>query len=230
MCTKQYLQVLELGSYVAPAYAGMILAEQGHNVEKWTTNDPIHSLNHGTELWEWLTHKKTIKNLHASNIVNLEPGQYDVILDNTRLDTWYKRGVNPQHLARQLNVTWVSIQPDIGARSFDIIAQARAWGDKGTLPFYIGDTTAGLWLAFKALAAPVGFHTIGHATCLAKLVEGEETFQRPEGMYPYDHPGTYMNTGSAAVVEFKGQRIVEPFRGREWRLENLPNNNGRFCV
>jgi hypothetical protein len=33
------MKTLELGNYVVPSYAGMIHAEQGHAVEKWT-NEP----------------------------------------------------------------------------------------------------------------------------------------------------------------------------------------------
>jgi hypothetical protein len=48
------MRVLELGTGVLPAYAGMILAEQGHHVVKWTHGkDPVLDLNHGRELWSW---------------------------------------------------------------------------------------------------------------------------------------------------------------------------------
>jgi hypothetical protein len=40
------MRVLELGTGVLPAYAGMILAEQGHHVVKWTHGkDPVLDLN-----------------------------------------------------------------------------------------------------------------------------------------------------------------------------------------
>lgn len=224
------LKVLELGSYIAPAYAGMILAEQGHIVEKWTTKDPIHDLNQGQQLWDWINYGKNLKRIDAANITHVAPGAYDIIIDNTRQSTWQKRGINPKTLAQQLNVTWVALQPDVGTRSFDVIAQARAWGDKGILPFYIGDTAAGLWLAFKALSNTTGYHTIGHATALAKLVEGEEVLTRPVGDFPYDTPDDYTWTGTHAQVRFKGETLSEPARDSQWRLANLPNTNGRFHV
>lgn len=230
MTQHKQLNILELGSYIAPAYAGMILAEQNHTVTKWTRNDPIHDLLHGEDLWQWINHKKTVLDTHANNVALLQPNQYDIILDNTRLSTWHKRGIDPTKLAKHLNVTWVALTPNANTYSFDIIAQAQAFGNLGILPFYIGDTAAGLWLAFKALAAQPGYHQVGHATCLAKLVEGEETLQRPPNKYPYDPDDSYTCNGQTAQVTFKNTTITEPMRDREWRLQNLPNRDGRFIV
>jgi hypothetical protein len=59
------MRILELGNYVVPAYAGMILAEQGHAVTKWTNGrDPILSLNRGDELWRWINHGKRTEDRH----------------------------------------------------------------------------------------------------------------------------------------------------------------------
>lgn len=224
------LKVLELGSYVAPAYAGMILAEQGHSVEKWTTDDPIHSLDHGEKLWSWLNDAKHVRHVDAASVVELSASDFDIVIDNTRPSTWKRRGIDVSALAERLDVVWVSLVADDGERSFDVIAQARAWGDFGILPFYLGDTAAGLWLAFKALSARVGYHEVGHATCLAKLVEGEATFARPSGRYPFDDAEMYGHDDEGAFVEFKGERIVEPYRDDSWRLANLKNDEGRFIV
>ena len=55
------LRVLELGNYVVPAYAGMILAEQGAEVQKWTNGkDPILGCRSGADLWAWINHGKTL--------------------------------------------------------------------------------------------------------------------------------------------------------------------------
>lgn len=226
------MRVLELGSYVAPAYAGMVLAEQGHDVEKWTLTDPVHELLHGAQLWAWLNASKTLREVHASAVLALVPGEYDVIIDNVRASSWERWGVQPAELAAQLGVRWVSLRADDDGRSFDVIAQARAWGDLGVLPFYIGDTAAGLWLAFKALAAPAGHHVIRQAACLAKLVEGELVVERPAGDYPWDASGDYgwdAERGEA-FVDFKGDHYREPARDASWRTENLVHKDGRFVV
>lgn len=223
------MKILELGQYIAPAYAGMILAEQGHTVEKWSLTDPIHELNRGNELWQWITHNKTIHARHAQTLIDVQPNEFDIIIDNVRAETWAKWGINPETEAQRLNVTWVSLRADDNQRSFDVIAQARAWGNYGNLPFYIGDTAAGLWLAFKALAAPKGHHIIYQATVLAKLVEGE--LVAPKNLNtPWDEPGTFGTYAQTAIVVYKGETITEPARDNEWRRNNLPNIDGRFTV
>ena len=221
------MRVLELGSYVAPAYAGMILAEQGHDVEKWTVADPIHSLNHGDELWAWINHGKTITNRHSSTVSDLTPGAFDVIIDNHRAEAWRRWGVDPAIESERLSVVWASLRADNDGRSFDVIAQARAWGDKMMAPFYLGDTAAGLWLAFKALAAPTGHHVIRQAACLAKLVEGELVAPY-SGLW--DEPGTYGHADGVAKVVFRGEVVQEPMRDNEWRRASLPSRDGRLTI
>lgn len=225
------LRILELGSYIAPAYAGMILAEQGHQVTKWSKTDPIHDLINGDQLWDWINAKKKIEDRHFEEVLSLKRGDFDIIIDNVRADTWQKLHVSPENLANKLDVVWVSLRADDDKRSFDIIAQARAWGDFGTLPFFIGDTAAGLWLAFKALATGKGHHIIRHATCLAKLVEGEAQINMENrATYPFDQPNTYGVQNDIAYVVFKDEKITEPMRDYQWRLRNLPNEGGRFTV
>ena len=222
------MNILELGSYVAPAYAGMILAEQGHTVTKWSTDDPIHHLNRGPELWAWINEGKSVETRHAADVRDLEPGQVDIVLDNFRAATWERWGIDPADLASQIGVTWVSLRADDDQRSFDVIAQARAWGNMGHLPFYIGDTAAGLWLAFKALCAPQGHHVIRQAACLAKLVEGELVTPRgPDN--PWDDPDNYGWFDQATVI-FKGEYISEPARDDEWRRSHLAHRNGRYVI
>ena len=222
--------VLELGSYLAPAYAGMVLAEQGHRVEKWTTSDPIHDLVDGEQMWAWVNHGKTVRaGVHASAVADVEVGTFDVVLDNYRAATWARWGVDPAELAERLGVVWVSLRADDDGRSFDAIAQARAWGDKAAVPFYLGDTAAGLWVAFKALAAPPGHHVVRQASALAKLVEGEL-------VAPYrawDRPGEYVWSspdGRPAAVDFRGEVVVEPPRDDEWRRGHLRHVDGRYLI
>lgn len=225
--------MLELGSYVAPAYAGMLLAEQGHQVEKWTIKDPIHDLQHGDRLWEWINTGKIIKAIPSSDIANLaQENSFDIIIDNHRASTWARWGADPAEYAQRLNVTWVSLRADDDGMSFDIIAQARAWGDSGVLPFYIGDTAAGLWLAFKALAAPRGHHIIRQATVLAKLREGELMVPRPPGASPWDKPGDYHwdYARKIATVRFKGSVYTEPARDDTWRAQHLNHIRGRYTI
>lgn len=228
------LRVLELGSYLAPAYAGMILAEQGHEVHKWTHGvDPVLELEHGERLWSWLNAPKhVVQELHATAVLALERGTVDIVVDNVRASSWERWGMSPAEQAVRLGCTWVSLRADDDGRSFDVIAQARAWGEHGVLPFYLGDTAAGLWLAFKALAAPHGHHVIRQAAALAKLVEGELVVPRPAGRYPYDDPHAYGydDERREAFVSYRGQTYVEPARDAAWRRANLANLAGRFVV
>jgi len=72
----QPLRVLELGNYVVPAYAGMILAEQGHAVEKWTNGkDPILDCHRGGELWAWINHGKRVVMRHPRELPDALPTQ-----------------------------------------------------------------------------------------------------------------------------------------------------------
>ena len=234
------MKVLELGLYVIPAYAGMVLAEQGHKVTKWIGDkpDPIQTLEHGADLWIWANEQKTIFKTSLDKIKSLQKGDFDLIIDNFRPYVWESLGINPEKETERLDCTWVSMRDDMGDRSFDAVAQARAWGDFiGYLPFYIGDTTGGLWLAFKALSEHAkgrsGHSIIYQATCLAKLVEGELRFPnlaRDSKQTPWDLPGSYGSTPNGVLVQYKNEIIEEPFRDQEWRRKNLKNNNGKFII
>lgn len=171
------MRVLELGSYVSVAYPGMLLAEQGHRVEKWISPsrpDPIQKLRRGEELWQWINEGKALTPCHAGAVRDVPAGTYDVVLDNVRRETWRRWGIVPEVGAWRLNVAWISLRDELDGRSFDAVAQARAWMDHaGYVPFYVGDTSAGLWTAFKACNASVGHHVLGRASVLTKRVEGE---------------------------------------------------------
>lgn len=230
------MNILELGSYIIPAYAGYVLAGQGQHVTKWvspTRPDPIEGMRRGGELWAWINHGKHVERRHAATIAVEPPGRFTHVVDNIRAATWKDWAVDPAAEADRLGVTWVSMRDDFDDRSFDAIAQARAWGDHaGCVPFYIGDTAAGLWLAFKAATAPPGHHVLRQAACLAKLVEGElaVTERRDGPSAPWDQPGTYGPDGDGVTVVYRGVRHHEPFRDDRWRLANLAHEAGRLLV
>jgi crotonobetainyl-CoA:carnitine CoA-transferase CaiB-like acyl-CoA transferase len=238
-------RILELGSYIVPGYAGMILAEQGFEVEKWLGDhrDPIEELREGDKLWQWINHGKRIEHRHASTVELLPAGERpDAIIDNLRASTWASWGVDPAQLADRWAIPWVSCRADLDdhdGRSFDVIAQARAWGDRTPwVPFYIGDTAVGLTVAFKVLALLAarrgGHHVIHQAAALAKLVEGEDVvpvIRRWGGPTPWDLPLTYYRNVRGAFVDFRGERVREPNRDRTWRLAHLHHDgNGRYIV
>jgi hypothetical protein len=230
------MRVLELGSYIAPAYAGMILAEQGHDVTKLAApNDPIHSLTMGDDLWRWLTHRKQVVDLPLEELPDALPAlSPDVVIDNIRPATLEAHGIDVETLAEDR--PWVSLRADVGDTSFDVIAQARSWMEYGPwMPLYLGDTCAGLWLAFKALSLTtrlhVGHHVIGHASCLQKLVEGELVLDPPRDgkSIPWD-VDLYTAVNGCAEVDYRGRVYREPIRDREWKLAHFPHVDGRIVV
>jgi hypothetical protein len=231
-------RVLELGNFVVPAYAGMILAEQGAIVEKWTNGkDPILSCRSGAELWTWINHGKTLVNRPVASLPG-DPPSVDIVIDNFRPSTLAGWGVDPVSLSQRHGWVWVSMRSEVGERSFDLIAQARSIREYGPhVPFWLGDTAGGLWMAFKALAMHVsgkpGHYVLGQASVLQKLVEGELLVERPEplpgNVVPWD-PDPYFMDEMKAVVEYKGEKIEEPVRSREWKWANLWHDGGRMRV
>lgn len=239
------MKVLEIGSYVIPAMAGMLLREQGHRVVKWINPnaevlDPVQTLLKGDELWAYFNEGKQLVRHDARHVGLphlLRTGSFDIVIDNVRAATWEKWGVDPARVAAREGVAWVSMRDDFDGLSFDAIAQARAWGNhQGILPMYLGDTTGGLWLAFKALNARKGHHyVLRQATALAKLVEGELAVRPPrerDGLSTvWDRPGDYgPDADGSAKVEFRGQTVREPLRDDAWRRENLHHKDGRYII
>lgn len=232
------MNVLELGSYLVPAYAGMFLAEQGHTVEKWTQGeDPIQRLRKGDELWRWVNVGKAVHERHAREVGLLGHGDVDGIVDNIRAATWERWGIDPAKEARRLRVPWVSMRDEFNGRSFDAVAQARAWGDHlGWLPVALGDTAGGLFLAFKLLSmvnrGQDGHHVLRQATCLAKLVEGNlgVLVERDGKTSPWESSETYGATGAGVRVVYRDETTEEPFRDDAWRLENLRHYASRLAV
>lgn len=229
------MKILEIGNYIAPAYAGMILAEQNFEVTKYIyqNKDPILSLNQGQEIWEWINYKKILIENHISHAIkNIH--NFDVIIDNFKIETLKKWEIDPIELSKKHNLVWISLRPEINNTSFDVIAQAQAWADiTGFVDFYIGDTIAGLWIAFKAMSMflqkKCGHFIIPHATGLAKLIEGELIIDRPNKKHPYD-PENYGYNKSHAIVEYKKNTFLEPIRDKKWKLKNLRHKNGRLII
>lgn len=231
---SQPLRVLELGNYVVPSYAGMILREQGCTVEKWTNGrDPILSCNRGAELWAWINDGKVIVDTHPREVA-MEADRFDVVLDNFRPATLAGWNLDPASIAASSGVVWVSMRSEAGDRSFDLIAQARSWMEYAPwVPFWAGDTIGGLWLAFKALASigHPGHYVLGQASVMQKLVEGELLVdaERQPGCIPWESE-TYGVEGGVAVVAYKGEIYREPVRDRAWKLANLWHEGGRIRI
>jgi hypothetical protein len=227
--------ILEIGRYLVPAYAGMVLAEQGFQVEKWLyLQDPIQGLLHGDELWRWVNAGKVLVNHVADEVLNLSVGAFSGVVENLSESWWLAHGVDPDEQARRLDVPWVSFRPQVGERSFDVIAQAQAWaGVAPWVPFYIGDTLGGLWVAYKLVSmlalGKTGRVVIRHADCLAKMVEGELTLPRPSGPVPWDIE-VYRLGEQGAEVEYRGNIVKEPLRDDAWRREHLTTVSGRIVV
>lgn len=234
------MKVLELGNYIIPAYAGMVLAEQGFQVDKWTrtdgSRDPILDLKSGEDLWAWINYGKHVRPQDAASVADLKPGAYRVIIDNFRPEFWQKLAIDPEREAKRIGCSWVSMRADVGDTSFDILAQARSWMEYGPyVPFYIGDTAGGLWLAFKALSVAhkrPGHHAIYHAACLQKMVEGELILdpQRNGRSTPWDEESNYGCHGDGVHVNYRGRAYREPVRTRDWKLEHLRHANGRILI
>lgn len=235
------MRVLELGNYVSVAYAGMILAEQGMDVAKWHNgNDPICGLYRGDELWQWINEGKNMVERHVTTLLTLAPDDYpDIIIDNFRPTTLEQWGINPAQIAEHMHCVWVSLRSEVGDTSFDIVAQMRSTAEYvGYLPFYLGDTSGGLWLAFKALAMHAhkkpGHYVLGQASCMQKLIEGElvVTPSRTEKHRPiWDRDGYFFDEQQQkAVVRYKGREYHEPVRDTEWKYAHLWHDGGRMRI
>lgn len=234
-------RILELGSYVLPAYAGMVLREQGCEITKWTHPeghpDPVQTLTRGADLWTWLNEGKTLAPRPASDIRTLAPGDTDVVIDNIRASAWHSWGIDPTAEAHRLDVPWISMRDEFDGRSFDAVAQARALMEHTPyIPIYLGDTSGGLWLAFKALAlltaGAKGHHTLRQSSCLAKLVEGELRVPATRTTAPpWDAPGTYGAHADGIRVIYRGTPIHEPARDHTWKWRHLRHDGtGRIII
>jgi hypothetical protein len=215
----------------------MLLAEQGYEVVKWWIgHDPVLELTHGPALWEWLQHRKRLVLRQGSTLPDLAADQWPhIILDNVRPKTLTRWGLDPAKLAQDYGVVWVSLRAEVGEVSFDLLAQARSIMDFCPwVPFYLGDTAAGAFMALKALAAYAagapGHYVLGHASCVQKLVEGEMVVpvERLPGQTPWDPTGTYGVRRGVASVLYKGELLTEVPRDFAWRWEHLWHDQGRI--
>lgn len=228
-------RILELGSSIAPAHAGLCLADAGMTVEKWAAGgDPMQRLRDGHRLWEFYTRDKTLVARHSASIVDVERGRYDGIIDNHTARFWERHQVDPAEQADRLCIPWVSIVSDLPdthlGRSFDVIAQARAFGIPERIPFFIGDTAAGLVAAFTLASMLAQFQLehrlVPQAAALASLREGGLDCRPPDG--GWDHPNSYYLNDQGAVVIYRDGPIVEPLRDDMWRRRHLSHRGGRF--
>lgn len=238
------LRVLEMGTFFVPAYAGMLLAEQGHQVTKIihpSKPDPILTrCRHGQDLWDWVNWGKQLcRELLPDYLGSIEPGAYDVVLENIRQTTWgrWLTKTSLAELAEAKGIRWIGVRDELGCRSFDNIAQARAFLEfSPRVNFYLGDTAVALFAAFKALAdtAP-GFFPIYQASSLFKLVEGEmvvgANHARPM-LSPQDDywAACHGCDEKGAFIRYRDEMIREPIRGHEWRWENLRHREGRIII
>jgi len=228
------MKILEIGNYIIPAYAGMILAEQGHEVIKWTNgNDPTLSLNDGDKLWSWLNQGKNIVNKNFSEIPSALD-EFDAVIDNVKESSLRRLGIDPAALAAKHQVRWISMRSESEDEiSFDIIAQARSWMQYADwIPFYVGDTTGGLWLAFKLLASNKPEHAVIYqASAMQKLVEGEliHTPDRNRNQIPWDNEPYEFKDGKA-IVQYKNKTYEESIKNTEWKLKHLKHINGRITI
>lgn len=230
------MKVIELGNYIAPAYAGMLLAEQGHMIEKWLgpAPDPIQGLIRGAELWQWINARKTLVRRDAA-LISTYHYYAEVVIDNFTPAALNRWGINPAELAKRYNVRWISIRDELGERSFDIIAQARSVLEFSPYsPSYLGDTAAGLFAAFKAVcSAQAGHYVLGHASCLQKLVEGElmVSVDRNQQRVPWDREQYDFDPNTrVATVEYRGEIIIEPVRDHAWKRTHLFHKDGRIII
>lgn len=236
--------VLELGNFISVAYAGMVLAEQGYRVEKWTAEpgrDPLFTLHRGEDLWHWLNDKKRAvieqpitKDALEDWLCQRPDG---MILDNIRASTWERWGICPELIAHDFFCRWVSIRPDVGEYGFDPVAQCQAIREYGPqIPWYIGDTAAGLWAAFKLIAGQESGHfVVWQSSVLAKLVEGELMFEDLDWsgpVSPFSKGTTYEVNADGVRLSYRDKFVVEePIRNRAWKLAHLHHDGtGRLVV
>jgi hypothetical protein len=164
---QQCPDVLELPGSVGPAFAGLLLAEHGFSVVKWSDqHDTLSGAGLDTAMLAWLHGSKRIEPRDPAEL--LLPLTWQrwhqqaplVILDGMPPDQLACRGIAPDLLARERDIVWVSLEPlepSPHQHSFAV------------------ETTIGLWIAFKALAlvhhGETGQTTLNVAPLLARLGE-----------------------------------------------------------
>lgn len=217
-----------------PAFAGMVLAEQGHEVTRWlapkgSEPDP---LTEDELVWWWSMHGKELTARHAKLASELSLGSFGGIIDNLRPDAWSRWGVDRDKVARRLGAPWITLVDDSGYRSTGAIAAARSWWALGQpVAPQLAETAAGLMLAFKLLAnvARPGLHRIGFAASLQKMMPAELMLgNAPERTRPPFDPEWWADGRLVgARAEWRGELLTEVVRDRDWKLRHFRTGAGR---
>src|SRR5947209_7037989 len=103
------MRIIELGNYIVPAFAGMVLAEAGHTVTKLANGaDPILGLTSGDELWRWINHGKRVR-VTAGEVLRealgeVLEGRPDIVIDNLTPSFLARVGIVPADLADEYNL------------------------------------------------------------------------------------------------------------------------------
>jgi hypothetical protein len=212
------MRILEIGKYVSVAYAGMLLAEQGHTVIKMQANyEPVLDLKKGNELLSWLNDGKevypntgvAVRDLVATHSI-------DTVISNVPT-------IAPDDCG---DARLIKIKPTGREKGFDIFAQAQIFSELGfKAPFFIGDTVAGLFAAFLATSTDRKYSVVGQGEALQKIIEGELLVTKPVG--GWDKTLYEMNDFSARV-EYRGKVLEQPKWSRQDKLNNLNHISGRI--
>ncbi len=212
------MRILEIGKYVSVAYAGMLLAEQGHTVIKISANyEPILGLRKGKELLAWLNYNKIIYDNDNSKIETLvEKHKIDVVISNVP-------SVKLKHCGK---ARLIQIKPTGRDKGFDIFAQAQIFSEFNFhAPFYIGDTVSGLFAAFLVTATDRLYSVVGQGEALQKIIEGELLVQRPVKGWDIEEYG--MGKKSAEVC-YRGETLKQTKWTWQDKWEKLNHNLGRI--
>jgi hypothetical protein len=206
---------LEIGQGLALAYAGMLLAEQGHRVTKYappreTAGDPVHSMEDGDLLWQWVNHGKQLVDVYPQALTDegfwRQPaGRPQIVLEDVDADELKRIGLDPAKLARDRGVVWVSIRSEV--RDMPELQAEHAW---------CAETLPGLLAAFKAVASlgRPGYYPIGRASAFAKLTPGELTIGG--------------DWGGSTAKELKKERDVPG--SKAWTVHRLWHEAGRVKI
>ena len=222
----------------SPAYAGMILAEQGHAVVKWTNGkDPILSLNRGDELWAWINHGKRIEDRHPE-IAGRRLG--------SRSSGPTRRTSSSTTSGRPPSSAGASIparSPDGGLyggsrcdpRSAIVpsMSSPRPAPGSNTPPgCRSGRGTPSAACGWPSRRWPTGRRGISRSArrrACRSLSRGSwsSSGRRPTAAIPWE-VDPYRVEGGEAIVEYKGTTYREPIRDRSWKLDHLWHDQGRI--
>jgi len=224
------LRVLEIGLGLPVAFAGMVLAEQGHQVTRWLAPRHKDPLMEDELVWWWSMHGKELVGREAREAAGIKTGEFGGVIDNLRVEAWDRWGVDREAVARRVGIPWVSLVDDCGYRSTGAIASARSWWEPGQpISPDLAETTAGLMMAFKLLAAHSrsGLHRLGFAACLQKMVPAELMLGKRPRPVPLDPEWRSDGLLVGARAEWRGELLTEVVRDREWKRRHMNTSSGR---